>query len=65
MFGVDYFFNQVGSPENNDPFFHGGEMFAAYICSRRLVFVYGYGMLDRFGLNGYTQFFQTRVQLQL
>jgi phosphate-selective porin OprO/OprP len=31
----------------------------------RLEFVYGYGMLDRFGLKGGTQFFQTRLQLQL
>lgn len=28
-------------------------------------FMYGYGMLDRFGLDGTTQFFQTRVQFQL
>ena len=31
----------------------------------RLEFVYGYGHLDRFDLTGATQFFQTRVQLQL
>ncbi|HKQ97876.1 MAG TPA: porin [Candidatus Polarisedimenticolia bacterium] len=31
----------------------------------RLEFVYGYGMLDRFDLEGATQFFQTRLQLQL
>ena len=31
----------------------------------RLEFVYGYGMLDRFGVHGATQFFQTRLQLQL
>jgi phosphate-selective porin OprO/OprP len=31
----------------------------------RLEFVYGYGMLDRFGIHGATQFFQTRLQLQL
>jgi phosphate-selective porin OprO/OprP len=30
----------------------------------RLEFVYGYGHLDRFGVHGNTQFFQTRVQLQ-
>jgi phosphate-selective porin OprO and OprP len=30
----------------------------------RLEFAYGYGSLDRFGLVGKTQFFQTRVQLQ-
>ena len=130
MFGMEYYFNQVSSPENNNPFFHGGEIFAAYMFTGelhpyntkgayfervsparpvfdggpgaleavlrfsysdfdsgpihggrfwritpllnwylsdnvRLEFVYGYGMLDRFGLTGYTQFFQTRVQLQL
>ena len=31
----------------------------------RLEFVYGYGVLDRFGVEGGTQFFQTRIQLQL
>lgn len=31
----------------------------------RLEFVYGYGMLDRFDLTGATQFFATRLQLQL
>jgi phosphate-selective porin OprO and OprP len=31
----------------------------------RLSFVYGYGRLERFGLTGNTQFFQTRFQLQL
>jgi phosphate-selective porin OprO/OprP len=31
----------------------------------RLELVYGYGVLDRFGLSGATQFFQTRVQLSL
>jgi phosphate-selective porin OprO/OprP len=31
----------------------------------RLEFAYGYGVLNRFGLNGTTQFFQTRVQFQL
>jgi phosphate-selective porin OprO and OprP len=31
----------------------------------RLEFAYGYGHLDRFGLNGNTQFFQSRIQLQL
>jgi phosphate-selective porin OprO/OprP len=30
----------------------------------RLEMAYGYGHLDRFGLNGNTQFFQTRIQLQ-
>ena len=31
----------------------------------RMAFVYGYGQLDRFGLEGTTQFFQARLQLQL
>lgn len=30
----------------------------------RLEFGYGYGHLDRFNLEGNTQFFQTRIQLQ-
>jgi phosphate-selective porin OprO/OprP len=29
----------------------------------RLEVAYGYGQLDRFGLNGGTQFFQSRIQL--
>jgi phosphate-selective porin OprO and OprP len=130
MFGMEYFFNQVSSPETNNPLFHGGEIFAAYMFTGelhpyntkgayfegvspaqpvfeggpgaleavlrysysdfdsgtihggrfwritpmlnwylsdnvRLEFVYGYGQLDRFGVTGYTQFFQTRVQLIL
>ena len=31
----------------------------------RLEFVYGYGVLDRFNLEGVTQFFQSRIQLML
>jgi phosphate-selective porin OprO/OprP len=31
----------------------------------RLEMTYGYGSLDRFGLVGKTQFFQTRLQFQL
>jgi phosphate-selective porin OprO/OprP len=31
----------------------------------RLEFVYGYGVLDRFGVEGGTQFFQSRVQFTL
>lgn len=31
----------------------------------RLEFAYGYGELDRFGSEGATQFFQTRIQLQI
>jgi phosphate-selective porin OprO/OprP len=30
----------------------------------RLEMAYGYGRLDRFSLQGNTQFFQTRLQLQ-
>jgi len=130
MFGMEYYFNQVSSPQTNNPLFHGGEIFGAYIFTGeshpyntrgayfeavspahsvfeggwgaweavlrysysdmdsgtiqggrfwritpmlnwylsgqvRLEFVYGYGVLDRFGLTGSTQFFQTRIQLQL
>jgi len=130
MFGMEYFFNQVSSPENDNPLFHGGEIFASYLFTGelhpyntkgayfeavspaqpvfeggpgalevvlrysysdfdsgkirggkfwritpvlnwymsdnvRLEFVYGYGQLDRFGLTGATQFFKTRIQLQL
>jgi hypothetical protein len=31
----------------------------------RLEFVYGYSSLDRFGTVGKTQYFQSRLQLQL
>jgi phosphate-selective porin OprO/OprP len=31
MFGTEYFFNRVSSPETDNPFFHGGEVFAAYL----------------------------------
>lgn len=130
MFGMEYFFNQVRSREEGDPFFHGGEVFLAWTATGevrpyntksttfervspdrtvfeggpgawefvlrysytdldsraiqggtfwritpmvnwhmsdnvRLEFAYGYGVLDRFGLQGATQFFQTRLQLQL
>lgn len=130
MFGMEYFFNQVSSRETGDPFFHGGEVLAAYLLTgetrpynirgaffegvrpARSVFdggagawelvlrmsysdldsgsidggrfwritpmvnwhlsdnvrfelAYGYGALDRFGIEGATQFFQTRIQLQL
>ncbi|HVN44673.1 MAG TPA: porin [Steroidobacteraceae bacterium] len=130
MFGMEYFFNQVSSPETGNPLFHGGEIFASYLFTgelhpyntkgayfeavtpstsvfdggpgamevvlrysysdfdsgtirggkfwritpvlnwylspnMRLEFVYGYGHLDRFDLTGATQFFQTRIQLQL
>lgn len=33
MFGMEYFFNQVSSPQTNNPFFHGGEIFAAYLLT--------------------------------
>jgi phosphate-selective porin OprO/OprP len=130
MFGMEYFFNQVSSAQTNNPLFHGGDIFAAYLFTGelhpyntkgayfeavsparpvfeggpgaweavvrysysdfdsgtirggkfwritpmlnwylsdnvRVEFVYGYGILDRFDLRGATQFFQTRVQLQL
>ena len=31
----------------------------------RLELAYGYGTLDRFGVRGATQFFQSRIQFQL
>jgi phosphate-selective porin OprO/OprP len=130
MFGSEYFLNKVSSPQSGNPFFHGGEIFAAYTLTgeirryneseayfhpispsrplfsggpgafelvlrysyvdlksgsidggkfwrltpmlnwhmtdnARLEFVYGYGVLDRFGIQGDTQFFQTRLQLTL
>ncbi len=130
ILGMEYMFNQVASREMDDPFFHGGEVFVAWIATGearpynkagaffervspartvfeggpgawelvlrysyadlgsgpvrggkfwritpmvnwhmsdnvRLEFAYGYGVLDRFGLQGSTQFFQTRLQLQL
>jgi phosphate-selective porin OprO/OprP len=130
VFGMEYFFNWVASDERSDPFFHGGEIFAAYTLTGevkpyhlkgayferlspdqsvfeggigaweavlrfsysdlddgiiqggkfwritpmmnwhlsdnvRLEFVYGYGMLDRFDLEGGTHFFQSRIQFQL
>ena len=130
MFGMEYLFNQVDSSEHDNPSFHGGEVFVAFISTGetrpynrkgayferispkrtvfeggpgawewvlrysytdlddediaggkfwritpmvnwhmsdnvRLEFVYGYGVLDRFSTKGATQFFQTRLQLQL
>jgi len=32
-FGMEYFFNQVQSEEENDPFFHGGEVFVSYLLT--------------------------------
>jgi phosphate-selective porin OprO/OprP len=130
MFGSEYFLNKVSSSSTGNPFFHGGEIFAAYTLTgeirryneseayfepisparplfsggpgafelvlrysytdlksgtidggrfwrltpmlnwhltnnARLEFVYGYGVLDRFGIQGETHFFQTRLQLTL
>jgi phosphate-selective porin OprO and OprP len=33
MFGMEYYFNQVASREEQNPFFHGGEIFAAYLLT--------------------------------
>lgn len=33
MFGMEYLLNQVSSREENDPFFHGGEVFVAYLLT--------------------------------
>jgi len=33
MFGMEYMFNQNAAPEVGDPFFHGGEVFAAWILT--------------------------------
>ena len=33
MFGMEYFFNQVQSEEEHDPFFHGGEAFVSYLLT--------------------------------
>jgi len=33
MFGLEYFFNQVSSPQTHDPMFHGGEILAAYVLT--------------------------------
>ena len=130
MVGMEYFMNQVASREFNDPSFHGGEIFVAYILTGetrpyntrsasfervspsrpvfdggpgawelvarlsytdldsgpiaggkfsrissvvnwhlsdnvRLEFVYGYGVLDRYGIEGGTNFLESRIQLQL
>ena len=32
-FGMEYFFNQVASREEHDPFFHGGEAFVSYLLT--------------------------------
>jgi phosphate-selective porin OprO and OprP len=32
-FGMEYFFNQVQSEEQNDPFFHGGEVLVSYLLT--------------------------------
>jgi len=33
MVGMEYFFNQVRSEEEDDPFFHGGEVFVSYLLT--------------------------------
>lgn len=129
-FGSEYYFNQVSSTPANDPLFHGGEAFVAYMFTGethpynpktgvfrhvtpatsafdggpgawelalrlsyvdldseeiaggtfargtailnwylndmlRLEAAYGYGRLDRDGLEGTTHFLQTRIQLSI
>jgi phosphate-selective porin OprO/OprP len=32
-FGMEYYFNQVASREENNPFFHGGEVFVSYLLT--------------------------------
>jgi phosphate-selective porin OprO/OprP len=130
LFGTEYWFQAVHSPESGDPLFHGGDVvitwlitgetrgyntvggFFKFVSPRktifdggpgcweavfrfsyidlddakihggkfwrltpminwyasdniRLEFAYGVGNLDRFDRKGYTQFFQSRVQLQI
>lgn len=130
ILGTEYYLNYVRSEERQNPFFHGGDIFAAYLLTGetrpynekggffksiqparsvfdggpgawelvlrysytdlnsgpiaggrfqrlsptvnwhmsnmvRLEFAYGYGLLDRFGVEGGTQFFQTRIQFLL
>jgi phosphate-selective porin OprO/OprP len=33
MFGSEYYFNWVSAPDVGNPFFHGGEIFAAYLLT--------------------------------
>ena len=33
MFGMEYYFNQVQSKEEDDPFFHGGNVFVSYLLT--------------------------------
>jgi phosphate-selective porin OprO/OprP len=33
MFGMEYYFNQVQSKEEHDPFFHGGNVFVSYLLT--------------------------------
>lgn len=56
----------------NDRFIEGGELWRLtsmmnwYLSDNvRFEFAYGYGILDRFGLEGRTHFFQSRIQLTL
>ena len=128
MYGTEYYWQFVNSPETGDPMFQGGEIFASWFLTgetrgyntsggyfkgisprktlfeggpgaweavvrlsysdfnnqgveggefwritpqvswyltdySRIEFIYGYGVLDKFGLNGATQFLQTRYQV--
>lgn len=130
LFGVEYYWQEVTSTERGNPWFHGGELVAAWLTTGetrsyntvgnyfrtispdetvvqggpgaleavlkvsysnlnggtllggtfwrvtpmlnwyltdnlRLEFAYGYGKLDRFGMKGGTQFFQSRMQFRL
>jgi hypothetical protein len=60
------------APTNNPATIPGGKfwrytpMLNWYLSDNiRLEFAYGIGRLNRFGLIGFTQFFQSRIQLQL
>src|SRR6185295_15044728 len=33
LLGMEYFLNKVDSPEKGNPFFHGGELLAAYLVT--------------------------------
>lgn len=58
--------NLVSGPINGGRFGRFTEQLNWYLSQyARLEFNYGYGHLDRFDLRGNTQFFQSRIQLQL
>jgi hypothetical protein len=65
------FFQKADAPRSGNPLLHGGEAVVTWLATgetrvyNRLELTYGYGSPDRFGLVGATQFFQTRLQLQL